>query len=64
MQIDKQQIIDFIREQYDARKAEQADQELPQQVDPENSQHQNILQQLGIDPQELITRFAGKRFGL
>ena len=64
MQIDKGQIISFIREQYDNNKAEQADRELPNQVDPENGEHQNILQKLGINPQELITKFASQRFGL
>ncbi len=66
MQIPKQQIMDLIRnrnEPGDSSKADQADNELPQQVDTEKDEHQNLLQKFGIDPQQLISKFGGK-FGL
>lgn len=67
MQIPKQQIMDLIRdsnEPGDQNKADQAEQELPQQVDTDKPEHQNLLQKFGINPQELIAKFAGDRFGL
>jgi hypothetical protein len=55
VQIDKQQIIEMLRERGDHDKAEQAERELPDQVDHE--EHQGKLQQFGVDPQELVQRF-------
>lgn len=66
MQIPKQQIMDMLRnsnEPGDSSKADQADQELPQQVDTDNNEHQNLLQKFGVDPQQLISKFGGN-FGL
>lgn len=57
MQFDKSQILDLLRSQGDQGKAEQADRELPDQVDTE--QHAGILQKLGLDPMELISKLAG-----
>ena len=54
MQIDKQQIIQMLREQGDHDKAQKAEQELPDKVDPE--EHKNLLQQFGINPQDLISK--------
>ena len=54
MHIDKQQIINLLREQGDHEKAQQAEQQLPDKVDHE--QHQSVLQQLGINPQELLSK--------
>lgn len=59
MQIDKQQIIDFLKEQGDQGKAEQADQQLPEQVDSDNPQDQSLLEQLGINPMDLVKKFMG-----
>jgi hypothetical protein len=61
MNIDKNQIIDFLRSQGDDQKAEQADRELPNQVDTDSTEDQNLLQRLGIDPGALIQRFLGGR---
>lgn len=66
MQIPKQQIMDMLRdsnEPGDGSKAEQAEQELPQQVDTDDQQHQSLLQKFGVDPQQLISKFGGN-FGL
>jgi len=61
MQIDKSQILDLLRQQGKQDQAAQADQQLPDKVDPE--QHRDLLSQLGIDPQELIGKLAGGGLG-
>ncbi len=38
--------------------------ELPQQVDTDNQEHQNMLEKFGIEPQQLISRFTGGGLGL
>jgi hypothetical protein len=55
MQFDKQTVIDLISEQMGSAHAEQAAQQLPDQVDHE--QHADLLQQFGVNPQDLMTRF-------
>ncbi|MDP9417131.1 MAG: hypothetical protein M3P48_04705 [Actinomycetota bacterium] len=62
MQIDKSQILELLRSQGDTTKADQADQELPQQVDTD--QHAGLLEKLGISPQDLLSRFTGGGGGL
>ena len=64
MQIDKQQIMEFLQQQGRQDQQQQADQELPQQVDTDNQEHQNLLQKYGIKPQDLISKFSGGSFGL
>jgi predicted PhzF superfamily epimerase YddE/YHI9 len=50
MQIPKQQIISLIESRLGSDQAQQAAQQLPDQVDHE--QHADLLSQFGIDPQE------------
>jgi hypothetical protein len=57
MEIPKEKILELLRSQGDHDKAQQADQELPDQVDPE--QHAGILDRLGIDPQEILGKLGG-----
>ncbi len=57
MQIDKMQILELLRNQGDQGKADQADQQLPQQVDTD--QHAGLLQGLGIDPADLLKMLGG-----
>jgi hypothetical protein len=57
MQIDKDQIIDFLRQQGQQDKAEQAQQELPDQVDTD--QHADLLSRFNIDPKELLGKLGG-----
>jgi hypothetical protein len=57
MEIPKEQILNLIRERMGEGKAQEADQELPQQVDPE--QHSGLLAKFGIDPQELLSGGLG-----
>jgi hypothetical protein len=52
MQIDKQQILEFLRSRGDQQQADQADGELPDQVDTD--QHADLLSKFGINPQELL----------
>lgn len=54
MQIDKQQVVELLRERGDTDKAEQAKQQLPDQVDPE--EHSDLLSQVGVEPQELLAK--------
>jgi hypothetical protein len=56
MQIDKQEIVDMLRERGDHDKATEAEQELPEQVDHE--EHQDVLGRFGVDPQELMSRLG------
>ena len=66
MQIDKSQILEFLRSQGDNDKAAQADSQLPDQVDTD--QHAGLLSQLGINPADLLGKLPGglgdKRGGL
>jgi hypothetical protein len=57
MQIDKAQILEFLRSQGDNDKAAQAETELPDQVDTD--QHAGLLSQLGINPADLLGKLPG-----
>jgi hypothetical protein len=57
MQLDKGMILDFLREQGQNQQAQEAEQQLPDQVDTE--QHASLLSNLGIDVPTLISKFAG-----
>ncbi len=57
MQIDKSQILDLLRQQGKTSEAQQADSELPQQVDPQ--QDSGLLEKFGLSPQDLISKFMG-----
>ena len=52
MEIPKEKILELIRERVGGEKAQQADQELPNQVDPE--QHGDLLSKYGVNPQDLL----------
>lgn len=57
MEIPKDKVLELLRERGDHDKAEQADKELPDQVDHE--QHGDQLQKYGIDPKELAGKLPG-----
>ena len=57
MQIPKDKILDLLRQRGDNDKADQADSELPDQVDPEKDA--GLLDKLGIDPQDLAGKLPG-----
>ena len=58
MTIPKEKILDLLRERGADDKIQQAEQELPDQVDPE--QHSDQLEKLGIDPQDLLGGIGDK----
>lgn len=62
MQLDKEQIIEFLRTRGEAGKAEQADKELPQKVDTD--EHGDLLSRLGVDIPALLGNITGGGGGL
>ena len=58
MQIDKQQILDLLRSRGDQQQADQADAELPDQVDTD--QHADLLSRFGRNVLDLIPRVCRK----
>jgi hypothetical protein len=52
MEIPKDKIIELIRQRAGGEQADQANSELPDQVDPEK--HADLLSKFGIDPQDLL----------
>ena len=57
MEIPKTQILDMLRERGQGDQARQADQELPDQVDPQRDS--GLLEKFGLSPQDLLSRFMG-----
>jgi hypothetical protein len=57
VQLDKNMILDFLRERGQQDQASQAEQQLPEQVDTDRDA--GLLQQFGLDPQELMQKFMG-----
>ena len=57
MQIPKDMIVSMIEKRMGSDQAQQAAQQLPDQVDHE--QHAGLLNQFGIDPQELLGQSGG-----
>lgn len=53
MNLDKDQIIQLLESQGNHDQAQQASQQLPDQVDTNNAQHANLLSKLGIDTNNL-----------
>jgi hypothetical protein len=62
MEIPKDKILDLMREQGKDDQVGQAQQELPDQVDPEK--HSDLLQKFGIDPQDVLSKLGGNIPGL
>jgi hypothetical protein len=61
MNIDKDQILQLLRSQGDDDKAQQADQELPGQVDTDRDA--GLLSKFGLDPMELVKKLGGGGLG-
>lgn len=61
MQIDKDQVLDLIRQHSGQGQADQANTELPDKVDPQ--QHAGLLSKFGLDPAELVKKFGGDKLG-
>lgn len=58
MQIDKQQIVDVLKNRGDNDKATQAQSELPDQVDTDKDS--GLLDKFGINPQDLLGQLGSK----
>lgn len=57
MNIDKDMILNLLRSNGQDSDADQAQQELPDQVDTD--QHSGLLDKFGINPADLIAKFTG-----
>lgn len=57
MQIGKDQVLQLLREQGKHEQVDQAQKELPDQVD--TKQHAGLLSKFKIDPNELLGKFGG-----
>ena len=62
MNIDKSQILDLLRSQGDNDRAEQADRELPDQVDTDRDG--GLLSKFGLDVGDIIAKLGGGGGGL
>ena len=61
MQFDKSTIIQFLEQRGQHDQAQQAQQQLPQQVD--HQQHAGLLQSLGINPDDLVKNLGSQGLG-
>jgi hypothetical protein len=59
MKIDKNMILDMLRQRGDQDKAQAAERELPGEVDTEDAGHKGLLDKLGIDL-GMLQGLAGK----
>ena len=57
MQIPKDKIIEMIKQHGNADQSGQAEQELPDQVDPERDS--GLLSKFGIEPDDLLGKLGG-----
>lgn len=62
MEIPKDKIIELLRSRGEQDKSEQADSELPDIVDTEK--HADLLNKLGIDPGDVLSKLGGGLAGL
>ena len=62
MEIPKDKILDLIRQQGKSDQVEQAEQELPDQVDPERDS--GLLGKFGLKPQDVLSKLGGNIPGL
>ena len=62
MQIDKETVLGLLRERGQQDQAEQAQKELPDQVDTDRDA--GMLEKFGLSPQDLIGRFTGGGGGI
>lgn len=59
MEIDKSQILDMLRRDNKHDKADQAKDELPDKVDTDNPDHQDLLSKFGLDINDLKGKLGG-----
>lgn len=58
MQIPKEQVLEFLRSRGDQGQADQAESELPDQVDTD--QDQGLLSKFNVDPKDLLGGLGSK----
>ncbi len=58
MKMGKEQIVGFLKDKGDSKKAQEADKELPEKVDTEKDA--GLLKKFGVDP-EAIKRSLGRK---
>lgn len=61
MKIDKAQILDLLRSRGDDQKVDEADRELPDQVDTDGDS--GLLDRFGLDIGDLVKKFGGGGLG-
>ncbi len=59
MNIPKDKVIELIRDKVGGDKADQAQNELPDQVDTDNDEHKNLLEKFGVNPADLLGGAGG-----
>ncbi len=57
MEIPKAKVLDLLREQGKSDQAGQAEQELPDQVDPQRDA--GLLEKFGLNPMDLVSKLGG-----
>ena len=57
MQIDKEQVLQLLRDKGMHEQANQAQQQLPDQVDTD--QHADLLSRFNVDPKDLLNKLGG-----
>jgi hypothetical protein len=62
MQIPKDMILELLKQQGKADRIDQAKQELPDHVDTD--QHSELLQKIGLKPEDLLSKLGGDIPGL
>jgi hypothetical protein len=62
MEIPKEKVLDLLRDQGKGDQVGQAQQELPDQVDPERDS--GLLQKFGLEPQDVLSKLGGGLPGL
>lgn len=58
MELEKNQVLDFLREKGQSDYVNQAEQELPEHID--TNQDAELLQRYGVNLQELTQKFLGR----
>ena len=62
MEIPKDKILEMIKQQGKGDQADQADKELPDNVDPERDS--GLLEKFGLEPQDVLSKLGGGIPGL
>jgi hypothetical protein len=57
MEIPKDKVLELIKDKGHADKAGEAEQQLPDTVDPERDS--GLLSKFGLEPKDLLSKFAG-----